>query len=788
MDADVNSKIKGLAFASIVSIIMLIISLYCYGIEAFHDLGLENYAANQVFWTINKRLQIFDSQLLYKLLILAFLTPSVLFGINKPLKKYNLRNTILLIGGGVIIFLIHAKGWWYIFLSLIGFFTYSIGLIRINIGEQVKDNEDLFNDIEEAFPQCEKLIQNKYSINLPMHYYLKKNGKLEKREGWLNITSIFRAIMITGSPGSGKTYSLIEPALEQLLNKGFCLCTYDFKYPSLSRKVYNYYLKAQEQKKFQKINPSINARFYVINFDNPALSNRCNPISPSLLRDDTDALNIAINTMCALNPQWRREADFFAQSAMNIFAAILLFLRNFENGRFCTFPHAVELLSSDLDKLIPILLSQRNLENITRPFEQAFKSGAMEQLMGQTASAQIPLSRLATENVYYVSTGNDFELDINDPLEPKIVCIANNPLKTEAYSTPLSVYFYQIILQVNQQNKWPSCLALDEFPTVYLANIDKTINTARSNRVCVLLAAQDISQLQRDYGEEQAKVIINTPANFLTGQVTGESAEMVSKFFGKKIQRRNSHSISESSVSLSVNEQLEEMFPPNKISTLSQGQIIGRVADSFEQPIPQKLYNCTIDVEKIKSPENDFVDLPIITHFPKESAPEELVQEYWNEYTQRFQNVDVDYIMTVIMSKADEKNIYEYNSNDFNLTIPELTETSKQIIKQKFDIHVLDKHDEKLKNQLLQHLIGRLTSIGFLANIGSATKWYVTIWMRAYIRETYYRVKQEVSDLVNRKEQELLSDPNCLKFFRIEYLQKLQKEYEQEAAEKNMSH
>lgn len=785
---DTSGKIKGLAYASIIAIMLFIISLYAFGIEAFRSCGLESHAVNQVYIAVNTKLRIFNNQLLYKILIIGFLTPTVLFGINKPLKKYDPKHTVLLLLSGLSLFLIPTKGWYYILLTTLGFIVYSVSLIRINVGEIVNDNEDVFNDIEEAFPQEETLRENKYSVNLPMYYFLKNHkGQLEKRKGWINIVNIFRAVLVSGIAGSGKTFSIIEPAMQQLLNKGFAMAVYDFKFPTLAKKTYNYYLKAVKEGAYKKINPQVSPHFYILNFDNPAISHRCNAISPSLLRDDADALNVAINTMCALNIEWRKQADFFANSAMNIFAAILLFLRNYDGGKFCTFPHSIELLSIELDKLIPILLSRRNLQNITKPFENAFKSNAVEQIQGQIASAQIPLARLATENVYYVCSQNDFELDVNDPLEPKVLCVGNNTQKVEAYATPLSLYFYQIIQQVNQQNKWPSCLSIDEFPTIYLSGIDRLVNTARSNKVAVILGYQDNTQLVRDYGEAQANVILNSPGNFLSGQVQGQTAEAISKFFGKKIQRRNSHSISDSSVSLSVNEQLDEIFPANKIANLSQGQIIGKVADNFDQRVKEKLFSCTIDVEKMKQDESEFVDLPIITRFPKNEAPQEFIQEWWNDYSERFSNPDVDYIMSTIMTKTDEENVYIYNPSDFKLTVPGLNDISKQIIRQKFNIDQFNSEDIGLKEKFLEYIIGKLLGIGFLASLGPPGKYYVTIWMRAIIRQRYYQIKKDVEDLVDKIEQELLSDPECLKYFRIEYLQKLQKKFEQQAQEQNQN-
>lgn len=781
MDSNTPAKIHSLAYASIVSVFLYIISIYVYGIDAIRWCGWESQELNSVCIAINTRIPIFSNQLLYKLLILLLLTPSLTFGINKPLKKYNHKYTIILLIIGTILFLMKSFGGWYILLTTLGFLSISIGLIRIDFGEQVKDNEDIFNDIEEAFPQEEIKRENPYSVNLPMYYYLKNHkNKLEKRNGFINIINVFGGTLVMGTAGSGKTFAVIEPFMQQLISKGFAAAIYDFKYPTLSKKVYNYFLHAYKEGVYSTINHDVTPHFYSLNFDNPAYSHRANPISPSLLREDVDAINVAINVMCALVPQWRKEADFFANSAMNIFAAILLYLRGVEGGRFCTFAHAVEFLSIELDKLIPILLSKKQLQNITKPFENAFKTGAVDQIQGQIASAQIPLARLATENVYFICTGDDFELDVNDPQEPKIVTVGNNTLKVEAYATPLSLYFYQIIQQVNQQNKWPSFLSIDEFPTIYLSSIDRTINTARSNKVAVLLGYQDNTQLYRDYGEAQAKVIINSPGNFFAGQVQGETAEMLSKFFGKKIQQRKSHSLSETSISQSVNEQLEEIFPPNKISNLSQGAIIGKIADNFDQRVKEKLFSCTIDTNKIKVDESNFVELPIVTRFPKDTVPEDYLKEFMLDYSSRFTNPDVDHIMQIIMQKSDQDNLYKLNTSDFNLTEDNISPQTRNVIFQKFGSNKIESKEIK---QFIFYVIGKLLSIGFITESGHKETYYVAIWMRAHIRQHYYQIKKDIVDLVERTEQELLADPECLKYFRTEYLQRLRNQYDEEEEE-----
>ena len=482
--------------------------------------------------------------------------------------------------------------------------------------------DDPFNDENESFFQEERYLWNDCSVNLPTRYRYKGAW----RQGWINVVNPFRATLILGTPGSGKSYAVLNNYIKQHIEKGFSMLVYDYKFDDLTRIAYNHLLHHLDKY-------TVKPKFCVINFDNPRKSNRCNPIDARFMDDISDAYESAYVTLLNLNKTWvDKQGDFFTDSAVILLAAIIWFLKIYDGGRYCTFPHAIEFLCQPLEKIFPILSSYPELENYLSPFMDAWKSNAQDQLQGQVASVKIPLSRMISPQLYWVLTGSDFTLDINNPEEPKILCMGNNPDRQSIYGAALGLYNSRLIRLINKKGKSKSSLIIDELPTIYIRGLDNLIATARSNKVSVCLGFQDFSQLERDYGEKEAKVIINTVGNIFSGQVVGDTARTLSDRFGKIVQQRESHSVSNDSVTTSTNTQLETLIPASKISNLSQGMFVGSVADNFDEPIPQKIFHAeiVIDNEKVKAETAAYVPIPDISSFIGEDGKdhmEEIVRE-----------------------------------------------------------------------------------------------------------------------------------------------------------------
>lgn len=469
---------------------------------------------------------------------------------------------------------------------------------------KLKLSKDIFNQLNETFPQEERLIQNEYSINLPAQYNLK--GKV--RKSWINIINPFRSFLVIGSPGSGKSWFVIQHVIKQHIQKGFCMFVYDFKFDDLSRIAYN-----QLQKNKSRYNKE--PKFYTINFDDLAITHRCNPLDPSTMDDITDATESSRTIMMGLNREWiKKQGDFFVESPINFVTAVIWFLKKYEQGKYCTLPHVIELMQAEYEKLFPVLKSIPEIEVLINPFISAYENDAMEQLEGQVASAKIAMARLSSPQLYYVLSGNDFTLDINNPNEPKIVCMGNNPAKQQIYGAVLSLYISRLIKLVNKKGQQKCSLIFDEFPTIYFNGIDSLIATARSNKVATTLAVQDFSQLKKDYGREQAEVIMNIVGNVISGQVTGDTAKQLSERFGKIMQDRESVSINRTDTSISRSKQLDSAVPPSRIASLSSGEFVGMVADNPDCPIELKIFHSKIrnNVDELKAEERNYGDIPAI--------------------------------------------------------------------------------------------------------------------------------------------------------------------------------
>ncbi len=481
---------------------------------------------------------------------------------------------------------------------------------------------DPFNDENESFFQEERYLCNEYSVNLPTRYRYKSQW----RRGWINVINPFRATLILGTPGSGKSYAVLNNYIKQHIEKGFSMLVYDYKFDDLTRIAYNHLLRHLDKY-------VVKPKFCIINFDDPRRSNRCNPIDARFMDDISDAYESAYVTLLNLNKTWvDKQGDFFTDSAVILLAAIIWYLKIYDNGRYCTFPHAIEFLCQPLDKIFPILSSYPELENYLSPFVDAWKSNAQDQLQGQVASVKIPLSRMISPQLYWVLTGNDFTLDINNPEEPKILCMGNNPDRQSIYGAALGLYNSRLIRLINKRGKLKSSLIIDELPTIYVRGLDNLIATARSNKVSVCLGIQDFSQLERDYGEKESKVIISTVGNIFSGQVVGDTARTLSERFGKIVQLRESHSVSNENVTTSTNTQLETLIPASKISNLTQGMFVGSVADNFDERIEQKIFHAeiVIDNEKVKLETASYVPIPEISSFVGEDGKdhmEEIVRE-----------------------------------------------------------------------------------------------------------------------------------------------------------------
>ena len=634
---DLRALGKIMDFLRAVSIILAIMNVYWYCYEAMRMWGVTIGVVDRILINFNRTGGLFHSILYTKLFSLLLLALSCLGtkGVKAEKMSWNRIWTVLAVG-----FFLFFLNWWILLLPIsnlgnatLYIFTMTAGYICLLMGglwmsRLLKHNlvEDVFNNENESFMQETKLMENEYSVNLPTRFYYKKKWQ----RGWINVVNPFRATIVLGTPGSGKSFAVVNNYIKQQIEKGYSMYIYDFKFSDLSTIAYNHMMNHQNG---YKVKP----QFYVINFDDPRRSHRCNPIHPDFMSDISDAYESAYTIMLNLNKTWvQKQGDFFVESPIILFAAIIWYLRIYKNGKFCTFPHAIELLNRRYEDVFPILTSYPELENYLSPFMDAWQGGAMEQLAGQIASAKIPLSRMISPQLYWVMSASEFTLDINNPEEPKILCVGNNPDRQNIYGAALGLYNSRIVKLINKKGQLKSSVIIDELPTIYFKGLDNLIATARSNKVAVCLGFQDFSQLVRDYGDKEAKVVINTVGNIFSGQVVGETAKTLSERFGKVLQKRQSISINRQDVSTSINTQMDSLIPPSKISGLTQGMFVGSVSDNFTERIEQKIFHAEIvvDTDKVKREESHYQPIPIINDFLDADGNDCMKQAIQNNYNQ----------------------------------------------------------------------------------------------------------------------------------------------------------
>lgn len=608
---------KILDMTRLISIVILVIHYYYYCYAAFQEWELSSTFSDRILGNIY-RTGIFSNFVKSKLIALGFLIISLLGAKGRKDEKLNYKTAFAYLITGLLLYFasylslmlqlpVQEKTITYISITGVGFLlVLSGGTLLSRIIKSKFNNKDIFNKENETFPQEERLLENEFSINLPAHYRLKN----KVRNSWINIINPFRAIMVLGTPGAGKSYFVIRHVITQHIRKGFTMFVYDFKFDDLSRIAYNSWLK----NKHRYAKPP---KFYVINFDDLTRSHRCNPLEPSAMTDITDAAESARTILMGLNREWiKRQGDFFVESPINFLTAVIWYLKKYKDGEFCTLPHVIELMQADYDSLFTLFRTEaaKECEVLINPFLNAYLNDVMEQLEGQIASAKVAMARLSSPQLYYVLSGNDFNLDVNNPDDPKIVCMGNNPQKIQIYGAVLSLYVTRLVKQVNKKGKMKSSLIFDEFPTIYLNNMDSLIATARSNKVSTCLGIQDFSQLRKDYGREQADVIMNITGNIVAGQVTGDTAKQLSERFGKIMQDRESYSINSGDTSISRSKQLETAIPPSKISALSSGEFVGMVADDPDNKIDLKAFHCEIinDHEALKREEENYKEIEVI--------------------------------------------------------------------------------------------------------------------------------------------------------------------------------
>ncbi|NRF37537.1 type IV secretion system DNA-binding domain-containing protein [Pedobacter foliorum] len=498
--------------------------------------------------------------------------------------------------------------------SLLGALVLSLSLD--NISKMIRSGlgSDKWNTEQESFMQATKKIDTPSSVNIPMQFYHK--GKVH--DGWVNLCNIYRSCLVIGTPGSGKSFSFINPMIRQLMAKGFCLCVFDFKYPDLGKILYYHFLLAKQQGK------CLNYTFHVINPTQPENSRRINLLRPEWLGTLADAYETAEALVEAMKKGDKSGGSdqFFTQSAINFLSACIYFFSKYKKGQYSTFPHVLAFLNRSYEEIFKTLFTEPELTSLLSPFRSAYQAKAFDQLEGQIGTLKIFISRLATKETFWVFSGDDFNLKISDPDEPGVLVLASNPNTQNITAACFTGIVNRMTRLMNSRGNLPCGLIIDEAPTLYCHKIENVISTARSMKFAVVLGLQELPMLQQQYGKDTAAVITSVVGNILSGSVRHkDTLDWLERLFGKSKQLSENLSIDRNKTSTSLNEKMESLIPAGKIASLNTGEMVGLIAaepqEHYDGQFETSAIHCRInlDTEALKIEEQNYPELPTFYDF-----------------------------------------------------------------------------------------------------------------------------------------------------------------------------
>lgn len=506
----------------------------------------------------------------------------------------------------------------YIILSYVGAMITQKGADSISKLMKTKMDKDRWNTEEESFDQNRELVETPTSVNIPYKFRYKK----QTQQGWMNIDP-FRGTMVIGVPGSGKTWGVINPTIRQLIGKGFCLCIYDFKFPSLGEIAYYHHLLKK------KNDPNYKHKFHVVNLDQVEYSRRVNPFKKEYINTLAQAQEMAESMVTALQKGGGSGGGgseaFFTQSAVNFLASTIYYFGTYEDGKYSDLPHILSFMNRSYQEIFDTLFTNEELVSLMSPFRSAYENKAFDQLEGQVGTVKIFLSRLATKESFWVFSGDEVQLKISDRTDPSILILASNPRTQDINSALYSAVLNRVISQINDKGNLYSGLIADEFPTIYIHKVDNLVATARSNEVAVMLGLQEQPQLRQFYKKEVAETISAIMGNILSGAVRDKGTlDWLEKMFGKIKQKSYSESISNQGSNMTISEKMDVMIPAGKIAGLRTGEMAGMVVQGNDNATEDFKTSAifgkiNLDIKAIKEEENNYVKMPVYYSF-KDSA------------------------------------------------------------------------------------------------------------------------------------------------------------------------
>ena len=505
-----------------------------------------------------------------------------------------------------------------------------------NISKLIKSGlgKDKWNVEGESFMQHTEKRITPYSVNIPMKFYYKN----KVHDGYINIENPFRGTMVIGTPGSGKSFSIINPFIRQLLAKDFTMCLYDFKFPDLGEIAYYHYCLAKQQGRLKGF------QFNVLNLNELERSRRINPLKADYIETLADASETAEALVEALKKGDKASGSdaFFTQSAVNFLASAIYFLSRYEGGKYSSLPHVLALLNCSYEEIFTLLFSNRELVSLLSPFMTAYKAKAFDQLEGQVGTLKIFISRLATKETFWVFSGDDFNLKISDKKEPSILVLANDPNTQNINSACYSVVLNRLTRLINSKGNLPSSLIIDELPTLFVHKIENLIATARSNKVAVVMGLQELPQFQQQYGKNAAATIQAVVGNVISGSVRNkETLDWLERLFGKSKQLGESVTVDRDKTSSQLSEKLEVLIPAGKIASLNAGEVVGMIAadasNEYTGKFETSAINCKVNLNAnaLEIEQKGLINLPFFYSFG--DRKEAILTENFERITQEIE-------------------------------------------------------------------------------------------------------------------------------------------------------
>ena len=645
--------------------ITIILEIFVFIFSGHHWLGVAQIPLNKIAKIIIYR------NIIYSKFFTIFMTMVVSIGTNarqdldinpkKTILKPLLIGFIVIFGG--LIFYYHKDNLritpditifeiLFIICALAGAILLHVGFDNISKYLKSTVGKDKWNVENESFEQPRTLISNEYSINIPMKFYYKKMAN----DCYLNIINPFRGSMVIGTPGSGKSFSIINPYIKQLIAKRFTMLLYDFKDPDLGQIAWHHFKKNKQL----GILPE-NFKFHAINLNHVERSERINPLRSDYIRKLSDATETASALVEALKKGsggGGGGADqFFTQSAINLLSTVIYFLSKYDKGQYSSLPHALALLNRSYDEIFDVLFTNIELVSLLSPFKSAYEKKSFNQLEGQLGTLKINISRLATKETFWVFSGDDFNLKFNSLEEPSICVLANDPSTQEINSACYSVVLNRMTSLINSKGNHPSAIILDEIPTIFVYKIDNLIATARSNKVAVLMGLQELTQFKQQYGKDTAATIVSVIGNVMAGAARDkDTLSWLETILGKVTQITKNASVDRNKTNLSFNEKIDNLVPASKIANLRAGEMVGLISQDapevYDGQYTPSSFNCKInlDIAQINAESKQYTQLPTYYNFETEAKKEFILMENFKKISK---DID-DLVKAVVIAKREE--------------------------------------------------------------------------------------------------------------------------------------